>query len=44
MKKQTQAKLFKVFELLLFVLITAFGIIVLSFGFKMLYEASKIIF
>ena len=41
MKKQTQAKLFKVFEFLIFVFITILGITVLTFGFRLLYEGWK---
>lgn len=40
-KKQYMKKLF---EVILFVLIIAFGITVLTFGFRMLYEAAKQIF
>ena len=40
-KKQHMKKLF---EVILFVLILALGITVLSFGFRILYEATKAIF
>jgi hypothetical protein len=34
----------KILEIILFVLTIAFGITVLTFGFRMLYEAAKSIF
>ncbi len=34
----------KILEVILFILIIAFGITILTFGFRMLYEAAKQIF
>ena len=34
----------KIFEVILFIFGSALGITVLTFGFKMLYEAAKVIF
>jgi hypothetical protein len=34
----------KIFEAILFILIIAFGVTILTFGFRMLYEAAKSIF